>query len=117
MGCRQKAPMRKNTFSFTLFNVMFTLHNSCGVKIMNDTTFISLFILFGACFGFVTYSQRHLFSEGPHKAKSSAENPFETRTFWVVLCALLWPIMVVTRIHSAWLLHKRRKQAQHVALH
>ncbi len=84
---------------------------------MNDTTFITLFILFGACFGFVTYSQRHLFSEGPHKAKTSDDNPFESRIFWVALCALLWPIMVVTRIHSAWLLHKRRKQAHHAVLH
>jgi hypothetical protein len=66
---------------------------------MTDTTFISLFILFGACFGFVTYTQRHLFSEGPHKAKGSDDSPFESRTFWVLLCALLWPIMVVTRIH------------------
>ncbi len=84
---------------------------------INDTTVISLFILFGACFGFVTYSQRHLFSEGPHKPKTSDDNPFESRIFWVLLCALLWPIMVVTRIHSAWLLHKRRKQAQHAVLH
>jgi len=80
---------------------------------MTDATFISLFILFGTCFGFATYSQRHLFSEGPHKAKSSEEIPFfESRFFWVPLCALLWPIMLVTRIHTAWLLHKRRKLAQ-----
>ncbi len=84
---------------------------------MTDTTFISLFILFGACFGFITYAQRHLFSEGPHKAKGSDDSPFETRTFWVLLCALLWPIMVVTRVHSAWIMHKRRKQAKPVALH
>ena len=50
---------------------------------MNDTTVITLFILFGTCFGFVTYSQRHLFSEGPHKAKTSDDNPFESRIFWV----------------------------------
>jgi hypothetical protein len=43
---------------------------------MTDTTFISLFILFGACFGFVTFSQRHLFSEGPHTAKELDGNPF-----------------------------------------
>ena len=56
---------------------------------MNDTTVIILFILFGTCFGFVTYSQRHLFSEGPHKAKTADDNPFESRIFWVPLCALL----------------------------
>jgi hypothetical protein len=85
---------------------------------MNDSTFISLFILFGACFGFITFSQRHLFSEGPHTAKESDENPFfESRVFWILLCASLWPIMVLTRIHTAWLLHKRRKQAQNAIAH
>ncbi len=84
---------------------------------MADTTFITLFILFGACFGFLTYAQRHLYSEGPHKAKGTDDSLFETRTFWVLLCALLWPIMVVTRIHSAWIMYKRRKHAKPVALH
>ncbi len=84
---------------------------------MTDTTFITLFILFGACFGFLTYAQRHLYSEGPHKAKGTDDSLFETRTFWVLLCALLWPIMVVTRIHSAWIMYKRRKHAKPVALH
>ena len=84
---------------------------------MTDTTFITLFILFGACFGFLTYAQRHLYSEGPHKAKGTDDSLFETRTFWVLLCALLWPIMVVTRIHSAWIMYKRKKQAKPVALH
>jgi hypothetical protein len=85
---------------------------------MNDSTFISLFILFGACFGFVTFSQRHLFSEGPHTAKELSENPFfESRIFWLLLCAMLWPIMVLTRIHTAWLLNKRRKLAQKAVEH
>jgi hypothetical protein len=85
---------------------------------ITDTTFISIYILFGACFGFVTFSQRHLFSEGPHTAKELDGNPFfESRFFWVPLCALLWPIMVITRIHTAWLLHKRRKLAQKAVVH
>jgi hypothetical protein len=85
---------------------------------MTDTTFISLYILFGACFGFITFSQRHLFSEGPHTAKELDENPFfESRIFWVLLCAMLWPIMVLTRIHTAWLLQKRRKLAQKAVAH
>ena len=85
---------------------------------MTDTTFISLFIVFGACFGFVTFSQRHLFSEGPHTAKELDGNPFfESRIFWVLLCASLWPIMVLTRIHTAWLLNKRRKLAQKAVAH
>ncbi len=85
---------------------------------MTDTTFISLFIVFGACFGFVTFSQRHLFSEGPHTAKELDGNPFfESRVFWVLLCAMLWPIMALTRIHTAWLLNKRRKLAQKAVAH
>lgn len=85
---------------------------------MTDTTFISLFILFGACFGFVTFSQRHLFSEGPHTAKEIDGNPFfESRIFWVLLCSMLWPIMALTRIHTAWLLNKRRKLAQKAVAH
>jgi hypothetical protein len=85
---------------------------------MTDTTFISLFILFGACFGFVTYSQRHLYSEGPHKAEVSIPTPFfESRVFWMMVCASLWPIMVITRIHTAWLLQKRRKLAQRAVAH
>jgi hypothetical protein len=85
---------------------------------MTDTTFISLFIVFGACFGFVTFSQRHLFSEGPHTAKELDGNPFfESRIFWVLLCAMLWPILALTRIHTAWLLNKRRKLAQKAVAH
>jgi hypothetical protein len=85
---------------------------------MTDTTFISLYILFGACFGFVTFSQRHLFSEGPHTVKELSENPFfESRIFWVLLCATLWPIMALTRVHTAWLLQKRRKLAQKAVAH
>ncbi len=85
---------------------------------MNDSTFISLFILFGACFGFATFSQRHLFSEGPHTAKELDDNPFFFFfIFWVLLCASLWPIMVLTRIHTAWLLNKRRKLAQKAVAH
>ena len=85
---------------------------------MTDTTFISFFIVFGACFGFVTFSQRHLFSEGPHTAKELDGNPFfESRIFWVLLCAMLWPIMALTRIHTAWLLNKRRKLAQKAVAH
>jgi hypothetical protein len=59
-----------------------------------------------------------LFSEGPHTAKELDGNPFfESRIFWVLLCAMLWPIMALTRIHTAWLLNKRRKLAQKAVLH
>jgi hypothetical protein len=72
--------------------------------------FICLFLIFGACFGFATYSKRHLFSEGPHKADDSHQTALlEGRIFWIVLCTLLWPIMVITGINTAWILFKRKK--------
>jgi hypothetical protein len=80
---------------------------------MNEYIFICLFLFFGACFGFVTYSQRHLFSEGPRKATDSDQtSPLEGRVFWVMVCTFLWPIMVITRINTAWILYKRKKQSQ-----
>jgi hypothetical protein len=80
---------------------------------MNEYTFICLFLVFGACFGLATYSQRHLYSEGPRKAENPDQNsPLEGRVFWVMVCTFLWPIMVITRINTAWVLYKRKKQSQ-----
>ena len=76
-------------------------------------TFICLFLFFGACFGFATYSQRHLFSEGPRKILDSDKSSFlDGRVFWIMVCTCLWPIMVITGINTAWILYKRRKQSQ-----
>jgi hypothetical protein len=80
---------------------------------IDEYTYIGFFLLFGACFGFVTYSQRHLYSEGPHKAvESDQASLLEGRVFWILLCTLLWPIMAITRINTAWVLFKRKKQVQ-----
>ena len=76
-------------------------------------TSICLFLVFGACFGFVTYSKRHLFNEGPQKSGDSSQAPsLKGRIFWVMLCTLLWPIMVVTGINTAWILFKPKQQSQ-----
>ena len=76
-------------------------------------TYIGLFLFFGACFGFFTYSQRHLFSEGPRKAiESDQTSHLEGRVFWILLCTLLWPIMVITGINTAWVLFKRKRQSR-----
>jgi hypothetical protein len=76
-------------------------------------TYICLFLIFGACFGYVTYSQRHLFNEGPSKPKGSDQaSTLASRIFWVLLCTLLWPIMAITGINTAWILFKRKKKAQ-----
>jgi len=75
--------------------------------------FLCLFLFFGACFGFATYSQRHLFSEGPRKILDSDQPSFlDGRVFWIMVCSCLWPIMVITGINTAWILYKRRKQSK-----
>ena len=80
---------------------------------IDEYAYIGLYLLFGACFGFLTYSQRHLYSEGPHKAVDLDQAPLlRGRIFWITLCTLLWPIMVITRINTAWVLFKRKKQTQ-----
>ena len=74
---------------------------------------ICLYLFFGVCFGFVTYPYRHLFSEGPEKSKNSDQaSLLEGRVFWVLICTWLWPIMVITGLNTAWILSKRKKQAQ-----
>jgi hypothetical protein len=79
----------------------------------NTYTFIYLYLIFGASFGFATYSKRHLFSEGPQKTKASNETAsLASRIYWIILCTLLWPILVLTGINTAWVLFKRKKQAQ-----
>jgi len=79
----------------------------------NAYTVIYLFLIFGAFFGLVTHSKRHLFSEGPQKAKDSEQtSTLKGRIYWVILCTLLWPIMVITGINTAWILFKRKQQSR-----
>jgi len=81
--------------------------------VSNEYIFICLYLIFGASFGFVTHSKRHLFSEGPQKAKDAEETPsLAGRIFWVMVCTLLWPIMVITGINTAWILFKRKQQSK-----
>ena len=74
--------------------------------------YIVVFLLFGAVFGLLTFSHRHIFSEGPNKVESPPEGPTLTsRVLWAMVCTFLWPIMVLTGINSAWILAKRKRQA------
>jgi hypothetical protein len=50
---------------------------------------ICLYLFFGCCFGFVTFPYRHLFSEGPEKPENSDQG-----------------------LNTAWVISKRKKQAQ-----
>ncbi len=71
-----------------------------------------LFICFGAIFGAVTFPWRHLFSEGPRKVDDPADGAsLATRAFWISLCALLWPLMALTGLNTAWILAKRKRRA------
>ena len=73
------------------------------------TIYIFVFLVFGAVFGLVTFSRRHLFSEGPKKVEESAEdNNLGRRVMWMLICTFLWPIMVLTGLNSLRILSKRK---------
>ena len=72
--------------------------------------YITLFLLFGACFGLATFSWRHLFSEGPRPLDGPARGAdLAGRTMWMLICAFLWPIMVLSDLNTAWVLARRRQ--------
>jgi len=74
--------------------------------------YIVVFLLFGAVFGLMTFSYRHIFSEGPQKVETPPSGPTLTgRVFWAMVCTFLWPIMILTGLNSAWILAKRKRQA------
>jgi len=74
-------------------------------------TYIALFLLIGACFGLGSFSNRHLFSEGPTRVPSNdaAATSVAPRLFWVMVCTFLWPIMLLAGLNSAWILSRRRR--------
>jgi thiosulfate reductase cytochrome b subunit len=73
------------------------------------TIYIFVFLVFGAVFGQVTFSWRHLFSEGPKKVEESTEdNNLGRRVIWMLICTFLWPIMVLTGLNSLRILSKRK---------
>jgi hypothetical protein len=73
------------------------------------TIYIFVFLVFGAVFGLVTFSRRHLFSEGPKKVEESTEdNNLGRRVMWILICTFLWPIMVLTGLNSLRILSKRK---------
>jgi len=71
---------------------------------------IGLFMLFGACLGIASYSNRHLFSEGPSKLDPApGRRAWGGVVYWLLLCTLLWPIMLLTGLNTAWVLAKRKR--------
>ena len=76
-------------------------------------TYIYLFFFIGAGFGLFMYSYRHLFSEGPNKGEPPQSEPtWSSRVLWLMVCTFLWPLMVLTGLNSAWILAKRKRQAE-----
>jgi hypothetical protein len=73
---------------------------------------ILLFLLFGAAFGLLSFAHRHLFSEGPSRRDASAAPPgLKARLGWALLCSALWPLMLLTGLHTWCLPSRRRAQA------
>ena len=66
------------------------------------TTTIVLFFFFFSCFGLATFSNRHLFSEGPSRKAQAGDSTLGARVLWVLVCAALWPIMALTGVYSLW---------------
>lgn len=76
-------------------------------------SYIYFFFIFGACFGAATFPWRHLFSEGPHKAESPVgEEAWLSRVMWIATCTLLWPVMALSGLNTAWILARRRRAQQ-----
>jgi hypothetical protein len=71
------------------------------------------FVLLGLAFGLLSASRRHWFSEGV--TRPDADDPRgerRERALWVLLCSLLWPLMLLTGLHSWWLMSRRARSAR-----
>ncbi len=61
------------------------------------------FLAVGAIFGLLTYSRRHLFSEGTTRnTGTQARDALDGRGTWVMLCIGLWPVFALTGLYSLW---------------
>jgi hypothetical protein len=63
---------------------------------------ILVYVAFGAVFGLLTFSRRHLFSEGPTRRASVESDPLDGRVMWVLICACLWPVQVLSGLYAFW---------------
>lgn len=78
--------------------------------------YIVLFLLVGAFFGVASFSNRHLFSEGPTKADTADSGPqLGSRFFWLLVCVWLWPLLLLTGLNSAWIIAKRKRRTPNIA--
>ncbi len=72
---------------------------------------ITSYAVFGACFGLLTFSRRHLFSEGPsRRTEDGAAGTLGARVMWALICSGLWPLMALTGLYSWWRLSRRSRR-------
>lgn len=72
---------------------------------------ITSYAVFGACFGLLTFSRRHLFSEGPsRRTDDGAAGTAGARVMWVLICSGLWPLMALTGLYSWWRLSRAARR-------
>jgi nitrate reductase NapE component len=70
---------------------------------------IAAYFVCGACFGLATFSNKHLFSEGPDRRVDPARREsIDGRLTWVLVCSCLWPIMALTGVYSFLRLRKAK---------
>jgi hypothetical protein len=64
--------------------------------------FIFAFLAVGAVFGWLSFDQRHHFSEGSTKPDAAGPHRQRQRAGWVLLCTALWPLMMVSGAFGWW---------------
>ncbi|MFZ9314861.1 MAG: hypothetical protein ACO24G_06375, partial [Burkholderiaceae bacterium] len=73
--------------------------------------YLYAYFALGILFGVFTFTNRHLFSEGPTRGPKDNPTIFDGRSFWVTLCMFWWPVMALTGVNTAFILAKRRRIA------
>ena len=73
--------------------------------------YILSYLAFGAVFGQATYSNRHLYSEGPtQRAGAEAAGWLNGRLFWTLLSSCLWPLLTLSGLYALWRIKVARKR-------
>lgn len=68
---------------------------------------IVAYMVLGAGFGWVTYSRKHLFSEGRERPVDPARRELaDSRLVWTLVCTALWPLMAIAGLMSFWRLRQ-----------
>lgn len=63
--------------------------------------YILIFMLVGALFGILTYSNRHLFSEAWVKRADGTPTDFlDSRLWWTMQSCFFWPLLLVAGVYT-----------------